>query len=79
MVCECLITVVAPLEVGDGKEKDRREIKIASGVPKVVLKECVCILPAIGANVTNSDGLLRCKIQRLDAAAALVAPSDSDD
>lgn len=31
VACECLITEVGPLEIGDGKEKDRREIKISSG------------------------------------------------
>jgi len=61
VVCECLITAVAPLEVGDGKEKDRREIKIASGVQNCV-EGVFCILAAILCNVTAVT-VCSCKIR----------------
>lgn len=40
-----------------GRRKKWREIKIASGGPKIVLKECVCILAAILQQRHSSDGL----------------------
>lgn len=47
VVCECLITAVALLEVADGKEKDRREIKIASGVQNFVEVEIVASVRSV--------------------------------
>lgn len=31
VVCECLITEIGPLELGEGSHKDRREVKVSSG------------------------------------------------